>query len=195
GLATMARNLQPGLIIANRTVGDAYEDFITPEHQIPDEPLDSPWESCLVMAENWKYHPRDRYKSTIEIMEMLVDIISKGGNLLLGVGPTPEGEFTPQAIERLEEIGAWFQINGEAVYGTRAKAPYRFGDVRFTAKGDQTYAFVFHRDPFTVPGDMVGEKPSLLGSNGAVERSQEGESVRLIPHSTDLPLPLVYKLS
>ena len=101
GLISMARANQPGLIVANRTVGDAYEDFITPEHQIPDEPLDQPWESCLVIAQNWKYHPRDRYKPTIEILEMLVDIISKSGNLLLGVGPTPEGEFPPEAVERL----------------------------------------------------------------------------------------------
>jgi len=150
GMVQMARKLQPDLLVANRTVGDEFEDFITPEHEIPTAPLSRPWESCLCMAQNWKYHPRDTYRSTAEILEMLIDIVSKGGNFLIGIGPTPDGEFTPQAIERLEEIAVWMETNSEAIHGTRAVAPYRDGHVKFTSKGEYVYAFLMEGSEATL---------------------------------------------
>lgn len=196
GMAAMARELQPGLIIANRTVGDEFEDFITPEHQIPDEPLDQPWESCLCMAENWKYHPRDKYRPTSEILRMLIEIVSKGGNFLLGVGPTSEGEFTPQAVERLKEIGAWMKVNSEAIYSTRAIAPYSEGSVKFTCKGDQIFAFLMDEEStaFSALTPKPGSEVRLLGSDKNIDWSLDGQGrmqISLPVEAESLPRPLV----
>lgn len=195
GMVAMARKLQPGLIVANRTVGDAFEDFITPEHQIPDEPLPQPWESCLCMAQNWKYHPRDTYKPTIEILRMLVEIISKGGNFLLGVGPTPEGEFTAEAVQRLNELGDWFAINGEAVYGTRAISPYQEGDVRFTQKDGYVYAFTESESIELKALRPIAQEIELLGWDGPIDAVMKDKSVVLtVPKDTTaLPRPFVFK--
>lgn len=187
GMVAMARELQPGLIVANRTVGDEFEDFITPEHEIPDEPLDEPWESCLCMAQNWKYHPRDTYKPASEILSMLVDIVSKGGNFLLGVGPTPSGEFTPEAVSRLKEIGEWMAINSEAIHGTRAIAPYREGGLRFTRRESQVYAFFMEGETATLSSLPVTGDIRLLGSDAPVSFA---DGVIALPEN-DLPFPRV----
>ena len=148
-VAAMGRSHQPGLIVADRTVGGAHENFITPEQMIPDEPLDLPWESCLTMGHSWKYVPDDPCKPTGELIRMLVEVVSKGGNLLLGTGPTPQGTLTGEALIRLREIGDWMAINSEAIYGTRPVAPYREGEVFFTRKGEWIYAIVFAEQPPT----------------------------------------------
>jgi alpha-L-fucosidase len=191
----MARKLQPGLIVANRTVGDEFEDFITPEHQIPSEPLSEPWESCLCMAQNWKYHPRDVYRPTSEVLEMLIEIVSKGGNFLIGVGPNPEGEFPPEAIARLREIGDWMAINSEAIHGTRAVAPYREGAIRFTRKGNQIFAFLLdgYAPVLSALQPREGAEVRLLGSEVPVLCRRESEDVRFVlPSEAEaLPYPLV----
>ena len=194
GLAAMARSLQPDLIIANRTVGDDYEDFVTPEREIPGEPLESPWESCLVMAENWKYHPRDKYRPVAEILEMLVDTISKGGNMLLGIGPTPDGEFPPEAIDRLEAIGHWMAINGEAVYGTRAIKPYLENGIRFTQRSGKAYAFCSNPEEILITSFRPKEA-RLLGTDLPVQVNQTSEGTRLSVLTQELPKPWVFEFS
>lgn len=190
----MARELQPGLIVANRTVGDEFEDFITPEHQIPDEPLDQPWESCLCMGTSWKYSGPETFRPVGEILRMLIEIVSKGGNFLIGFGPTPEGEFPAGAVERLKEIGAWMKVNGDAIYGTRAIAPYFESGIRFTQKGDRVYAFLVDEaaDRLVSLRPGPGEELRILGSSAAVEWTEvEGACVFTLPASVDsLPCPL-----
>lgn len=141
-IAAMGRSHQPGLIVADRTVGGIYENILTPEQEIPDVPLGHTWESCLTMGTSWSYKPNDKYKSARTIIQMLIDIIAKDGNFLLNVGPTPEGEFPAEQLALLEQIGDWMHVNSEAVYGTRAVAPYKEGNVCFTKKGKVVYAFI-----------------------------------------------------
>jgi alpha-L-fucosidase len=141
-LAAMARRRQPGLIMADRTVGGEYEDFVTPEQAIPDAPLPEPWESCLTLGGSWKYVEHDRFKPAADVIRMLAETASKGGNLLLGFGPDPLGRLPEEAVARLREVGRWMAANGEAIYGTRPVAPYGSGGVRFTSKGKTTYAIV-----------------------------------------------------
>ncbi len=79
-----------------------------------------------------------------EIIEKLVDIVSKGGNYLLNIGPGPDGEFDPVAYERLKKIGAWMKVNGEAIYGTRMHAAFKDGDnIRFTQSKDGKTKYIF----------------------------------------------------
>ncbi|MBN1213339.1 MAG: alpha-L-fucosidase [candidate division Zixibacteria bacterium] len=131
GIAAMARSLQPGLIIVDRAVEGRYQNYRTPEQEIPDTALSYVWETCMTMATSWSYVATDTYKPTSKLIHLLVDIVAKGGNLLLNIGPSPEGELAPVALERLKEIGAWMKVNGEALYGSRAVTPYKEGKVCF----------------------------------------------------------------
>jgi len=151
-MAAMAREYQPGLIVADRTVGGPYENILTPEQQIPDAPLEHPWESCLTMGNGWSYRPRDEYKSARKLIHMLIDIVAKGGNLLLNVGPSPEGALDPNALERMRDIGDWMAVNSEAIHGTRPIAPYKEGNVCFTQKAGYVYAIV-------LPENDTGKPP------------------------------------
>jgi alpha-L-fucosidase len=183
-IAAMARGHQPGLIIADRTVGGRYENYRTPEQQIPDAPLDGPWETCMTMAGQWSYNPDDVYKPARDIIRMLVEVASKGGNYLLNIGPSPEGELPPESLKRLEEIGAWMKVNGRAIYGTRPVAPYGEGKVRYTSLKDGTvFAFYMADEGEDAPPAAVtltslrpktGSKVSMLGSAGGVRWESRG---------------------
>jgi alpha-L-fucosidase len=150
-LVAMARRFQPGLIVADRTVGGAHENYLTPEQQVPERPLEKPWESCLTMGTQWSYKPDDTYKSTRELIHLLIDVVAKGGNLLLNVGPRPDGQLPGPALARLEEIGAWMAVNAEAIHATRPIAPYHAGRVALTRRGDTVYAFYLAADGEDVP--------------------------------------------
>jgi len=138
-LAAMARRRQPGLIVVDRTVTGRYENYRTPEQEVPDKTLPYVWESCLTMGDQWSHKPDDKYKSTHKLVHLLVDIVAKGGNFLLNVGPTADGELPAEAVQRLQEIGAWLKVNGEAIYGTRAIAPYKEGRTCLTQKSGKVY--------------------------------------------------------
>ena len=135
-IAKMCRQLQPGIIIVDRWVPGPYENYHTPEQQIPNKPLPYPWETCMTMAGSWSYVPNDTYKSTNTIIHNLVDIVSKGGNYLLNIGPGPDGEWHDAAYVRLKEIGEWMKVNGEAIYNTRTIAPYKENNICFTQSKD-----------------------------------------------------------
>jgi alpha-L-fucosidase len=132
-IARMARRHQPGLIIADRTVGGEHENYLTPEQEVPDEPLlEKPWESCITMGDQWSFKPNDNYKSARDLIHLLIGVVAKGGNLLLNVGPQPDGRFPGVALSRLAEIGDWMDVNAEAIHGTRPWSPFEEGQLRFT---------------------------------------------------------------
>lgn len=135
-IAAMARSLQPGLIIVDRAVEGRYQNYRTPEQEIPDTALNYIWETCMTMATSWSYVSTDTYKPTRQLIHLLVDIVAKGGNLLLNIGPSPEGELPPVSLERLKEIGTWMRVNSEAIYNTRAVSPYKKGNICFTRLPD-----------------------------------------------------------
>jgi alpha-L-fucosidase len=145
-IAAMARSLQPGLIIVDRAVEGPYQDYRTPEQEIPEQPLDCVWETCLTMATQWSYAPTDAYKPARKLIHLLVNIVARGGNLLLNIGPSPEGELPPVSLERLKEMGRWMKVNGEAVYGTRSVAPYIENNICFTLLPDGTINAIYLAD-------------------------------------------------
>jgi alpha-L-fucosidase len=98
------------------------------------------------MAHNWSYNANDIYKPTRQLIRMLAQIVSRGGNYLLNVGPGPDGELHPTAYERLKEIGAWMRVNSEAIHGTKPIAPYKEAKIAFTQKGDNIYAIYLADD-------------------------------------------------
>jgi alpha-L-fucosidase len=115
--------LQPNIITNDRLKRPNFPgDTKTPEQKIPDqkEMEGINWETCMTMNGSWGWRDDNKWKSTETLIQNLVDIASKGGNYLLNVGPKPDGTFPVESIQRLKEIGDWMDVNGEAIYGTKA---------------------------------------------------------------------------
>ncbi|RYY54370.1 MAG: alpha-L-fucosidase, partial [Chitinophagaceae bacterium] len=143
-IAAMGRDAQPGLLIVDRTVHGPYENYQTPEQRIPEKQLPNPWESCMTLATNWGHVPGDTYKSPGQVIHSLIEVVAKGGSLLLGVGPKPDGTLPEDATTRMAAVGKWLRKNGDAIYGTRTVGDYHQGNVWFTQKKDSSlhYALV-----------------------------------------------------
>lgn len=131
-IAKNARAKQPGIIVVDRAVPGPLQNYLTPENQVPDKTLPYPWETCMPITPSWSYEPGLEYKSARKLIHLLVDIVAKGGNFLLNVAPTADGDYEETAYERLKEIGEWMNINSEAIYNTRPVFPYKEGKVCFT---------------------------------------------------------------
>ncbi len=186
-IAAMARRHQPGLIVVDRTVTGRYENYRTPEQEIPEKPLPYVWETCLTMGDSWSYVPNDRYKSSRRLIHLLVDIAAKGGNLLLNIGPNAAGELPAESLLRLRDIGAWLEVNAEAIYETRPVAPFQEAKIRYTAGRDGTrYAvYLADEDEAAPPGKILlyshaprpGGRIELLGAPGALKWEPNGKGV------------------
>ena len=116
-LVELIHELQPDCIINGR-VGNGLGDYGTPEQKIPKDIGAKPWETCMTINKHWSYNKADEeWKSTGNLLRNLIDIVSKGGNYLLNVGPTGEGLIPGPSVERLSEMGDWLAKNGAAIYG------------------------------------------------------------------------------
>ncbi|WP_430611028.1 alpha-L-fucosidase [Enterococcus sp. DIV0876] len=144
-LAEIARENQPELIIVDRMMGGRHENYVTPERKIPenDEIPKKVWESNIPIGNDWGYVPTDTFKSSQELIDTLIDVVSKGGNLILGVGPTPEGTFTSEETNILSEIGAWLKHYGEGIYETRSKIKGKQNGWWFTFPKEGTHHYAF----------------------------------------------------
>jgi len=133
-LQAYVRSLKPGLLINNRVgsrgAEDRLGDFGPPERKVPPEGIaGKDWESCMPMRRHWRWNKYDRsWKKPEDLVRILVDIASKGGNYLLNVGPRPDGELAAGAVERLKYLGDWMEVNAESIHGTTASP---FGKVPF----------------------------------------------------------------
>jgi alpha-L-fucosidase len=176
-IAAMAREAQPGIIFADRTVHGPYENYQTPERKIPDEKLEDPWESCLPLGDNWGYVPNDNFKTSEEVIHNLVEVVAKGGNMLLGIGPKSDGTFPLDAVAVLEEIGEWLEKNGEAIYSTRTLGYYKDGTTYFTQKEGKKYAIVLMKKEKEAP-KMVSWKGNLPKKGSKLKLLETGEVLK-----------------
>lgn len=197
-MASVARANQPGIMMVARGTGGKYENYKTPEQTIPEEALDCPWESCITMTGSWSYRPGWAYKSTREILNILVKVVSRGGSLLLNVGPRPDGTLEDEAYERLHEIGDWMQVNSDAIYGTKAWSTCQDGKVCFTSKGESVYAFYMAGEGEEgLPSEITfgGVNPSgsitMLGYDKPLKwkRNADGRITVIIPQKLRDKLP------
>ena len=162
-------------------------DFTTPEYQKMDKITAEKWETCRGLGYSFGYNQVEGPEQTIsekDLVHLLVDIVSKNGNLLLNVGPKADGTIPEIQAERLRALGRWLHTNGEAIYGTRpwerADGKTTDGvDVRFTRKGDTVYAILLAKPAGSqvtiesVPAPD-GAAVTLLGQDGALEHRAEG---------------------
>lgn len=154
-LLKMVRKAQPTAILNNRLGADGISqalttgDFVTPEQGIPAvAPVDGqgrmlPWETCLTLNNSWGFNRKDReWKTSKQIVGALVNTVSKGGNLLLNVGPDGRGRIPEETVRILTEVGRWMKLNGESIYGAGPASLPKPDYGRFTQKGNSLYVHV-----------------------------------------------------
>lgn len=200
-LMTLVRSLQPGILVDNRLVAGhedpsqkaKHGDFATPEQVVPPEGLFAPdgtplvWESCMTLGESWGYNRKDRnFMSPEQAIRMLVECVSKGGNLLLNVGPNARGRVRPQESAVMKAVGEWLTVHGDAIYGAgpavvagRLLPKPQWG--WFTRRGQTLYAVLTERPAGPVPllglGGIVSE-PRFLFDGSEISMSKPFNAVR-----------------
>ena len=194
-LVEMVRNLQPNVLIDNRLEASGGEkgsivtqnptafsgDFASPEQIIPAEGIRNdigepvPWEACITLNNNWGYNAfDDLWKPPELVVRKLVECVSKGGNLLLNVGPDARGRFPEPAVEILHAVGSWLHENGESIYGAGPSGLPKPEWGRYTERDGTVYAHVFE---------------AQVGPLALTELDLETiESVRLVRNATRLRL-------
>lgn len=159
-LVKMLRSIQPDILIDNRlTLHDKFDnpqlysgDFASPEQIIPPGGIrDSqgnliPWEACITMNNNWGYAAADKdFKSSKQIIRALVECVSKGGNMLLNVGPDAKGEIPKESLDILADLGQWMRRNGDSIYGCGISDLPKPEWGRYTQNGHKLYAHILDR--------------------------------------------------
>jgi alpha-L-fucosidase len=186
----------PTVIMNNRLERHYKGDTETPEQYVPPRGFaERDWEVCMTINDSWGFKKRDRnWKSAEWLIRQLCDIVSKGGNYLLNIGPTPEGEIPQPCVERLETIGAWMKLNGQAIHGTTATPfvrPTSWG--RATQKGNMLYLLVFD-----LPADrklkLPGLKTEIKRAWFLDERTKEPLRIAKVPNNTVVVLPADTKM-
>ncbi len=147
GVLQDARKRHPGLICVDRAIRGKNENYQTPERGIPDEQLNYPWESCIPLSNDWGWVPNAPFKSPRLVINMLAEIVAKGGCFALGIGPTAQGMIQPEVVERMQMIGAWMRANGQAIYGTCTTPVYHDGNTWFTASKDGRTLYAIYALP------------------------------------------------
>ena len=198
-------NAVPDGVIDDR-FGVKHSDFTSPEYQTLDKISLTKWEECRGLGRSFGYNRAEGEAETIapaDLIHLLVDIVSKNGNLLLDVGPEADGTIPDVQMDGLRVLGAWLQRNGEAIYGThpwkRAVGETADGiSVRFTEKGSTVYATLLSQPKTTTVtlkslSPKAGSQINLLGESGSLVWSQQGDDITVKLPST-LPGRYAYVL-
>ncbi len=189
-LVVKARREQNDLIVVDRAVYGKNQNYLTPENRVPDKTLPYPWESCIISGGGWSHTKNAKYMSGYEGIQLLVDIVVKGGNLLLNIAPTPEGEWQEGAYKLLEEYAAWMEINSDAIYETKPLAPYKEGNICMSQKdsGEKYFYYMCSENEVNMPSEIIiksfqpkkSNKVSLLGYDTPLKWKKQKDGFKII---------------
>ncbi len=188
----LVKKAQPQIIIDNRLdlgvktsnteILNPNADYYTPEQRIGSYDDRRPWETCMTLGTQWSWKPEDRIKSAGEVIGILARTAGGDGNLLLDVGPMPDGRIEPRQVAVLNQVGAWLKVNGDSIYGTRGGPFKPAGYGASTRKGKTVYVHVLKwpdgplRLP-RLPANIIrarilgGGKADVRPANNAIEIS------------------------
>ena len=142
-----------------------------------------PWETCMTINNTWAYRPKDRnFKSTDALIRALIEVISRGGNFLLDVGPQPDGLIQPEFVERLQAMGEWTRRNAAAIYGSTYGPLQGQATYRTTARGNNVFVFVMDVGATEVAVgalDMPVHQVKLLGTEKPLAFRPSGKGIRV----------------
>ena len=185
GLRDLAWKLQPRTVVTRGAIQ-------TPELYVPGIPLEGAWEANFTMGAAWQYQPQNEvYKTGGQVIDILVETRAKGGNLLLNVGPKPDGELPIEQEERLREVALWMQVNQECIYGVRPWVITNEQNIWFTkAKNEDTLYAIVKQQPRWVRGQW---RDIVLKSVSATEKTQVsvlGQNGRVLEYRPEVkPAP------
>jgi alpha-L-fucosidase len=200
-LAAKAREKQPGLIVVDRAVPGPNQNYLTPENRVPEKQLPYPWESCIIAGGGWSWVPNPQFMTPKQAIHMLIDIVAKGGNLLYNIGPGPDGKWPEGAYTLLSAMGDWIKVNGEAIYSTRAVAPFKTENVCLSQQKDTKAVYAIYLEEkensgipasFVVSGIFAAKnaKLNMLGAKGNLKWKNTEKGVEIfIPEKIRKNLP------
>ena len=202
-LAAKVRVKQPGLIVVDRAVHGKNQNYLTPENRIPEKTLPYPWESCIISGGGWSFTPNAKYMSGREGIHTLIDIVAKGGNLLLNIAPGPDGTWQQGAYDLLKEYGSWLKVNGEAIYNSKPIAPFKENNICMTQQANRNLFFLYlasegeNKMPVKIKVSSMhpakGAVVTMLGSKTKLKWKREGNGfVVSIPENLRKNQPCKY---
>ena len=172
-LAKVCWEINPNVVVTRGAIE-------TPEQETPETPIPAPWESCYTLGDQWQYRPtNEKYKSAYDVISMLIETRAKGGNLLLNLGPTPDGEIPTEQAAIMNEVALWMFINQEAFDNTVPFTPIKENNTWFlqSRDGKAVYAFLMEsnwkmgeRREFFLPAfqKLGNSRVTVLGHNSKV---------------------------
>ncbi|MCL4788507.1 MAG: alpha-L-fucosidase [Verrucomicrobia bacterium] len=204
----LVRSLQPRIIVNNRLdslrgehAADRYigpnADYLTPEQVIGKYDDQRPWETCMTFGTQWSWKPNDKIKSVAEVIHILVHCAGGDGNLLLNVGPMPDGRIEPRQVAVLEGVGAWLKQNGESVYGTRGGPWKPTETLASTRRGKTVYLHVlrWQGETVTLPNLPAKVRSASVLSGGRAAVKQDGHQLVIsLPERYHREIDTVVKL-
>jgi alpha-L-fucosidase len=171
-------------------------DYGTPEQRIGGFSRDFPWESCITVGDQWAWKPNEKLKSVDDIVHTLIKTVGGNGNLLLNVGPMPDGRIEPRQVDLLKGVGKWVKVNGEGIYGTRGGPFLPTDKWASTHSGQVIYLHVMDQSLSEIllplPQGVKATRVSVLGGKSVSYDNRQGSLLIRVPK--DIPESPAYVL-
>jgi len=206
----IVHELQPQSLVDNRLEMETYDqwahqgtlltnqDFYTPEQRIGAYDDTTPWETCMTLGTQWAWKPEDTLKTPGQVIHILAECAGGGGNLLLDVGPMPDGRIEPRQADILAKVGAWLAANGESIYGTRGGPWKPTAGIASVRRGNAIYVHILRNrgEAIELP-DIAAhvESAAILGGGPVNGRQENGALTLVVPMAQRGEYDTVVKLS